>query len=177
MTAGHLRDAAATVAIFGFFASAWFGWAQEGPPRAWRAPLALASVGSVLLAVVGGVLTWQRWSQGSVFDSDATAKSFGVVVGIEVVSAGVGAAALAWRHRSEFTPVWIALVVGIHFVPLASLLDYPLIYAAAAGVIAVAVAAVPLARSRQLAPSLVTGVGVGSVLLVAALLSLTAVVR
>jgi hypothetical protein len=28
MTAEFLRDAAATAAVFGFFASAWFGWAQ-----------------------------------------------------------------------------------------------------------------------------------------------------
>jgi hypothetical protein len=30
MTAEFLRDAAATAAVFGFFASAWFGWAPCG---------------------------------------------------------------------------------------------------------------------------------------------------
>lgn len=51
MTAEFLRDAAATAAIFGFFASAWFGWAQrrDRPPRGGavvagqRPPLAVSS--------------------------------------------------------------------------------------------------------------------------------------
>jgi len=30
-----LRDAAMTALILGFFASSWFGWAQERPPAAW----------------------------------------------------------------------------------------------------------------------------------------------
>ena len=117
MTAAHLRDAAATVAIFGFFASAWFGWAQQRPPKTWRTPLTLASVGSIVLAAVGGVLTWQHWSEGSVFDQDSTARSFGIVVGIEVAAAGIGAALLSRTRRNELTPAWIALVVGIHLVP------------------------------------------------------------
>jgi hypothetical protein len=177
MTAAHFRDAAATVAILAFFASTWFGWAQESPPRAWRAPLTLASVGSVLLAVLGGVLTRKHWSEGTVFALDSTAQAFGIVVGIEFVAAGIGAAVLSRSRRSELTPAWIALVVGVHFVPLAALLDYPLLYAAAVGVVAVAVASVPVARSRELALSAVTGVGTGSVLLAAALFSLATILR
>jgi hypothetical protein len=33
MTAEFLRDAAATAAVFGFFASAWFGWARASRRR------------------------------------------------------------------------------------------------------------------------------------------------
>jgi hypothetical protein len=44
MFAEHLRDTAATAAVFGFFASSWFGWAQEAPPRAWRKPLIVGAV-------------------------------------------------------------------------------------------------------------------------------------
>jgi hypothetical protein len=176
MTADHVRDAAGTVAVCAFFASAWFGWAQDSPPRAWRLPLTLASVGSVLLAVLGGVLTWQRWSDGTALDRD-TSQAFGIVVGIEVAAAGIGAAVLGWNRKSELTPAWIALVIGLHFVPLASLLDYSLLYVVAVGVVAVAVAAVPVARSRALALSAITGVGTGSVLLAAALISLVTVVR
>jgi RimJ/RimL family protein N-acetyltransferase len=83
------------VAVLGSFASAWFGWAQERPPKAWRTPLTLASVGSIVLAAVGGVLTWQHWSDGSIFDQDSTARSFGIVVGIEFAAAGIGAAVLS----------------------------------------------------------------------------------
>lgn len=175
MTASYVRDAAATVAVLGFFAASWFGWAQESPPRAWRLPLAVASVGSALLAALGGALTWQHWTQGSVFGQRGTARAFGIVVGIEVVIAGLGAAVLIWSRRREFTPTWIALVVGVHFVPLAPLLHYPLLYVAAAGLVAVTVAAVPVARSREFALSAVTGIGAGSVLLAVAVLSLVTV--
>lgn len=131
----------------------------------------------MLLAILGGVLTWQHWPEGSVFDRFSTAQSFGVVVGIEVVVAGLGAAVLSCMRRSELTPAWIALVVGIHFIPLASLLKYPLLYVVAGGVVAMAVAAAPVARSRQVALSAVIGVGTGSALLAAALFSLVTVLR
>lgn len=175
---GHLREAAAAVAVFAFFASCWFGWAQDKPPQVWRVPLALASVVSVLFAAVGGVLTWRHWSAPSVFDfnGETTGQAFGVVVGIEIALAVAGAVILSRTGRSQLTPSWIAAVVGVHFVPLASLLEYPLLYAVALAVVVVAVAAVPLARSRDLAVSAVTGVATGSVLLLAALMSFAVVV-
>ena len=36
MQAAFIRDAAMTAVVFGFFASSWFGWAQEAPPASWR---------------------------------------------------------------------------------------------------------------------------------------------
>jgi hypothetical protein len=118
MTAEFLRDAAATAAVFGFFASAWFGWAQDQPPPAWRTALVAGSILSLLTAVGGGVMTWRNWSGPTAFDAD-TSRTFGLVVGIEV-----------------------------------------------------ALAAVPLARSRSVAVSAITGLGAGTVLLAAALWSL-----
>jgi hypothetical protein len=79
LSAKFLRDAAATAAIFGFFASGWFGWAQEEPPVAWRKALIAGSIVSLLTAVGGGVLAWRQWSDGTVFDAD-TGRAFGVVV-------------------------------------------------------------------------------------------------
>jgi hypothetical protein len=175
MTAAHLRDAAATAAILGFFASSWFGWAQERPPGGWRRPLTLAAVGSLALAAAGAVLAWRHRADGSVFDQDGTARSFGIVVGVEVALAGIGALVLARTGRAQLTAPWVALVVGLHLVPLAPLLEYPLLYLTAAGVVAAAVAAVPLAARRRLAPSAPTGVGAGSVLAATALVSLATV--
>jgi hypothetical protein len=171
MTAEFVRDAAATAAIFGFFASAWFGWAQEKPPEAWRKALVAGSITSLLTAVAGGVLTWRHWSDGTVFDAD-TGRAFGLVVGIEFAVAAAGAALLAARRRQPLIPAWIALVVGVHLFPLAPLLEYPLVYLVAALVTLVALGAVPLARSRSWAVSAVTGLAVGPVLLAAAIFSL-----
>jgi hypothetical protein len=50
----------------------------------------IAWVVAMLVAVLGGVLAWQRWSDGSTLDHDQTATMFGIVVGIEVVAAGAG---------------------------------------------------------------------------------------
>jgi hypothetical protein len=171
MSAEFVRDAAATAAILGFFASGWFGWAQERPPVAWRKVLVAGSIVSLLTTVAGGVLAWQHWSDGTVFDDD-TGRQFGVVVGVEFAVAALGAGLLTARRRTDILSAWIALVVGVHLFPVASLLHYPLIYVAAVLVTLVAFAAVPLARSRSLEVSAVTGLATGTVLLAAALFSL-----
>jgi hypothetical protein len=168
MTAEFLRDAAATAAIFGFFASAWFGWAQDEPPPGWRRALVTGSILSLLTAVGGGVVTWRNWSGPTAFDAD-TSRTFGLVVGVEVALAAIGAAVLARRRSGELIPAWVALVVGVHLIPVALLVRSPLI--AVTGVL-VALVAVPLARSRPVAVSAVTGLGAGTVLLAAALWSL-----
>jgi hypothetical protein len=171
MTAEFVRDAAATAAIFGFFASAWFGWAQDQPPQAWRKALLAGSITSVLTAVAGGILTWRHWSDGTVFGPDSS-RTFGVIVGIEFVVAAAGAALLVARRRQALIPAWIALVVGVHFFPLAPLLHYPLLYPIAGLVTLAALGAIPLARTRSVAVSATTGLLVGPVLLAAALFSL-----
>ena len=174
MTAVFVRDAAATAAVFGFFASGWFGWAQDEPPKAWGRALIAGSVVSLLAAVAGGLLTWRHWTDGTVFDAD-TSRAFGVVVGVEVAVAALGVWLLARRRRSDLIPAWVAVVVGVHLFPVAWLLRYPLVGVVAGLVTLAAVAAVPLARSRSLAVSAVTGLAAGTVLLAAALVS-TAIV-
>jgi len=67
---------------------------------------------------------------------------------------------------------WIALVVGVHFYPLAPLLHYPLLYVVATVVTLAALASPYVARSRGIAVSAVTGAATGTVLLAAAVLSL-----
>ncbi|MFE9918609.1 hypothetical protein ACFYPG_25970 [Micromonospora sp. NPDC005553] len=166
-----VRDAAATAFVFGFFASSWFGWAQEAPPRSWRPVLIAGSVLALLTATAGGLLAWRHWSDGTAFDDD-TSRTFGIVVGIEFGVAAVGAGVLALLRRRELTAPWVALVVGLHLFPVAALMDYPLIHVVAALVTVVALAAVPMARARALAVSAVVGLGTGVVLVVAAVSSL-----
>ncbi len=174
MTSEFVRDNAATAAVFGFFASAWFGWAQEKPPTSWRNALAAGSIVSLLIAVAGGILAWRHWEDGTVFD-EGTSRAFGVVVGIEFALAGAGGLVLAMRQRTDIIPTWIALVVGVHLFPVAWLLGIPLIYFVAALVTLAALASVSLARHRGLAISAVTGALVGAVLLLAAMFSLAVV--
>jgi hypothetical protein len=168
-----VRDAAATAVIFGFFASAWFGWAQEHPPRSWRPWLLTGSIVSLLTMTAGALLVWRHWSDGTAFDED-TSKTFGIVVGIEVALAGAGAALLAAKRRKDAVPVWIALVVGVHLFAVAAIIGYPLIHVTGALVTLAALVAIPVARSRSLPVSAVNGAGAGVALLASALCSLAA---
>lgn len=170
MITQYVRDAAATAVIFGFFASSWYGWAQEAPPRSWRTPLGIGSAIALLAAVAGGLLTWRHWSAGTAFDDD-TSRSFGVVVGIEFATAALGGGLLAVLRRAEFISAWIALVVGVHLFPVAVIIGYPLIHVVAALITLVAVAAIPVARARSVPVSAATGLGTGTVLLVTSLSS------
>ncbi|PZG20282.1 hypothetical protein C1I95_09890 [Micromonospora craterilacus] len=167
MITEHVRDAAATAVVFGFFASSWYGWAQEAPPRTWRRPLVAGSVAAILMVVAGALLAWRHWSDGTAFTAE-TSRNFGIVVGIEFGLAALGAGVLAALRRRDVIPAWIAFVVGVHLFPVAALIGYPLIHVVAALITLVAVAAVPVARSRSLPVSAVTGLGTGSVLLAAA---------
>lgn len=171
MITEHVRDAAATAFVFGFFASSWFGWAQEAPPKQWRPVLIAGSVLSLLTAVAGALLAWSHWSDGTAFDAD-TSRTFGIVVGVEFAVAAVGAGLLARLRRGELIAPWIALVVGVHLFPVAALLGYPLIHLVAALVTVVAVVAVPVARARAVVVSAVVGLGTGVVLLAGAVSSL-----
>jgi hypothetical protein len=160
-------------AIFGFFAAAWFGWAQEDPPSRWKPWLIAGSVGGLLVAVAGGITAWRNWSTGSAFDAD-TSPVFGVIVAIEVLLAGGGAFLLSRGGRKELVAPWVALVVGLHFFPMAPLLGIPLLYVVGALVSIAALISVPLARSRAITVSAVTEALCGSVLLAAAILALLA---
>lgn len=171
MTAAYLRDAAITAVIFGFFASGWFGWAQEAPPAGWSGRLTAGSILALAVAIGGGVLAWQHWSDGTIF-GPAAGRNFGIVVGIEFGVAGLGALLLALRKHRDLIPAWVAFVVGVHLFPVAAILQYSMLYVAAGLVTVVSLIAVPITRSRRCAVSFVTGLGAGLVLLTASLYSL-----
>jgi len=165
--AEYLRDAAMTGAVLGFFASAWFGWAQEAPPRTWRRWLIAGSILALITAAIGGILAWQNWATGTALDRD-TARTFGVVVGLEFLLAVIGAVALTRRRRGDLVAPWVALVVGLHLFPLAPLFGYPILYVPATLVTTGALVSIPVARARGVAISAVTGAICGSALLASA---------
>ncbi|MGF1662512.1 MAG: hypothetical protein ACFCVG_08570 [Kineosporiaceae bacterium] len=171
----YARDMAATATVFGFFAVSWFGWAREDPPHSWQRPLVVLMVAASALCLAGGVLTWRLWSTGTALDA-VSAPRFGIVVGIEFALAGAGAGVLAALRRAEFISAWIAFVVGVHFLPLAAILDFPALVVPGVAIPVWVVAAVLLARARGVAVSALAGSGTGAVLLVTGLLSLAAAV-
>lgn len=121
MLTDFARDHAFTIAWFGLMTMVWMGWGQEDPPRRWRWWLGGGSVlGVVLLGLFGyGVVL--RWGDGTALDGRYP--WFGVLVVLQVLVAGIGCL-LLWRKRqSRWMAWWVALIVALHFIPLACLLD------------------------------------------------------
>jgi len=165
----YARDGAMSALILGFFASSWFGWAQEKPPPGWRALLVTGAVLSLAIAGIGAVLAWRTWSGGSVLDEPGAMRRYGMVVGVEFGVAAVGALVLAVCRRLEYLSAWICLVVGLHFAPMAPILDSPPLIALGLVLTGVAVAAVLLHRRTGMATSAATGIGAGFALLSSAI--------
>lgn len=169
------RDAAFTAAWFGLMTMVWCGWAQEDPPRRLRPWLGAASVAGALLACGCGYLVARRWDTASALDGRY--HWFGVLVAVEVLVAGAGCLVLARRGAARWFAWWVALVVALHFLPLAALLD-DLGVAVVGGVLTVAlVALVPRLRRSQGTTSAVVGSVTGGVLLLSGLLAAVVALR
>jgi hypothetical protein len=165
-----VRDAAMTMAIFGFFSSAWFGWAQERPPEgAAKWWLAGGSALGTLCAVAGGLLAWRHWDSGSVLSGDGGMDLYLIILGVEFGAALLGVIVLLALGRRDYFAPWVCLVVGVHFFPLAPVLDNPVLYALGAWLTVWPLLAVRWAHRGNLPPSFTTGVGAGPALLLAVL--------
>lgn len=163
MLTDFTRDALFTTGWFGLMAVVWFGWAQEDPPARWRARLGAGSVLGLLLTAGATVLVVQRWADPSALEGRYP--WFGVLVGTEVLAAGAGCWVLARRGRSRWMAWWVALVVALHFIPLAFLLSDPTL-AVAGGALAVVLGLlVPRLRRRPGPTSSVVGAVMGASLL------------
>lgn len=121
MLTDFARDHAFTIAWFGLMAMVWFGWAQEDPPQRWRAPLGIGSVLGVALAGLFGAGVVFRWGQESALEGRYG--WFGLLVLAEVLAAGIGCLVLARRGRARWMAWWVGLVIALHFLPLALLLQ------------------------------------------------------
>jgi len=115
------RDGAFTALIFGFFGMGWFGWAQSAATPRESTLFSVGSVLAALLFIAGGWLTFRARREPGAVQDPSTGRRFGVIVGIETVLCLVGSMVLGATGQAVYIPAWIALVVGLHFIPLAPL--------------------------------------------------------
>lgn len=163
MLTEFLRDTLFTAAWFGLMTMVWLGWAQEDPPRSWRPWLGAGSVLGILLTGGTGYLVVRNWGEPSALEGSYA--WFGVLTGVELLAAGIGAVVLARRGQGRWMAWWVGLVVALHFVPLGWLLgDWSV---AALGVLLSAgvVALVPAIRRSARPSSALVGPLLGGVLL------------
>ena len=130
-----IRDLAAYAAIFGFFAFAWFGWAQENPPTKLRPLLGALSILSAVIAGLGGYLLYTNYSADSSLQTDGDYMVFGVIVALELILSALGSLVLIKTNRSAYVASWISLVVAVHFIPLVFIFNDPWLYLLAGAII------------------------------------------
>ena len=166
------RDRGLTALFEGFFAAAWFGWAQATAPARLGGWLTAGSIVSLLVAAAGAVVAVRAKGTPSAMRDEAAGRRYGIVVGVEFGSAAVGAVALALLGWADYIPVWVCLVVGVHFFALVTPLRDSSLVPLGVLMCAVAVAALVAAGVSDVAPGTVTGIGAGTLLLVFAVIAL-----
>lgn len=159
----YLRDALFTGAWFGLMTMVWCGWAQEGPPRRWPLWLGIGSGLGMVIAVVFGIMVWRTWDSPSALEGRY--HWFGVLVAGEVLAAGLGAWYLLRRRQGRWVAWWVAVVVALHFLPLAALLQTPLLSLIGVVQLVGLIALLPRLRRREGPTSALVGVLMGCTLL------------
>jgi hypothetical protein len=156
-----------TALVAGFFAAMWFGWGQAEATGMLTTLLTLGTVLSLILVVAGGVLAFRSPSDSSPMADPAVRRRYNIIVLIEFGLAGLGAVLLGVLGGSDWIPVWICAVVGIHFYPLSTALGDRSLRLLGMALTAVAGLALVVGLGTDLAPGTVTGVGAGLALLIA----------
>jgi uncharacterized membrane protein len=144
-------------------------------PSGLRVVLAVGAVLAVLVAIAGAVQAFRSPPSDSTLRDRRAWRRYGLIVGLELAVAGAGAAALAAAGQSDFVPVWVCAVVGVHMCPLASLLGDRLLVPLEVLLAAVALVALAAGLAGWVPPSTVTGLGAGVLLTLFAAIALAGV--
>ena len=155
------RGRGVTVAVDGFFAFVWFGWGQAAAPSWLVIPLTVGGAASVLLAVAGVVVAIRSPGPLPAMSDPAVRRRYNITVGLEFGLIGVGAAILGVTGNYQWAPVLVCFGVGVHFFPLATVLDNPTLRPLGGLLIAVSAAVLVTGLATAVAPSTITGPGAG----------------
>lgn len=164
------RQAGLTALYLGALATVWFRVPAAGQPL--RTLLTIASGAALATAAVGGIVAARSRPAGDAVRAPAADRRYLLVALAELVAAGLGAGLLAAAGLSEYAPVLVCAVLGLHFVPLAPLLRDPRLWLLGGALCLVALAGLVTALAFAGAAGLVVGVGAGLLLVAYALLAL-----
>lgn len=164
-----IRDYAMYAAIFGMFAFAWFGWAQENPPQKLRLLLGSGSLISAIVAGAGAYLAFKNWGAASALQNGDMRLLFNIVFIIEFLSALIGALVLMKKKHAGQVASWIAFVVGVHFIPLALVFNDVWLAVLAAAIVAAVIATPYLAPRFKLQPNTLVCILTGKILFIFAI--------
>jgi hypothetical protein len=165
-----LGTAATVLSVLGFL---WLGWGLGvADPAAWILWILLYLAAIVLITVairallLGKALTKLHSVKRDQFWTEHGTQ-FKLITSFEGVGCGIVVALAVHFHRQEMIAPGIALVVGVHFLPLARLLSFRIYYWVGAAIIVCATLAVLLFRAEAVTG--VAGAGTGIVLWITAI--------
>jgi hypothetical protein len=130
----HIRGSIAGAAILTLFGAVWCLLALALWPAhpAWSIPA--GSLAATVLLVLCAARLWALRKIPSIDDPVAAAKGkrdgilFGIIFGAEGALIGLCSTVLARIGQGIWIPIAVAVIVGLHFIPLARVFDVPLYY-------------------------------------------------
>lgn len=155
-----------TALYLGVFAAAWFSWGDATAPDALSDLLRGSAWLALAVAVAGAVSAVLRRSTARTPRDRAADRRYLLIVIIEFAVAGMGAGVLNASDHAAYTPAFVGVVVGLHFLPLVKIVHDPLLAGLGVAVTAVAVVAAVAQAATDTAAGTVAGVGIGALLLV-----------
>ena len=128
--------------LMAFFGAAWWGWGVggiqgvfTGETAVFISMLTLATiilVGGGIMLIRAAIRLPQETSPaaraGGTAEGRRYGRTFGVVFGLEIVIIALASVLLNAFHHPEFLLPFVAIVVGLHFFPLAALFTVRLYY-------------------------------------------------
>lgn len=171
------RTRGITAVIEGFFAFMWFGWGSADAPSWLAGPLIAGQVVAGLLVLAGVVTAIRSTGERTPMADPLVRRRYNIVVAAEFGILFAGSALMGAVGLGDWIPVWICAGVGIHFLPLARLFDDLRLVPLGVAVTAVAAAALVVGLATDVAPSTVTGLGAGVLLVAAGIAALAGIRR
>ncbi|HKZ10118.1 MAG TPA: hypothetical protein VJL61_05345 [Rhodanobacteraceae bacterium] len=152
VTPSALRGRGIGIVVCAIFAALWANWARPwlmGAPAswAWAAAIVVAVIsGALLLVGVSMIRGGRRLSKATGVGDMAPRpmrRGFTLVLIAEIVALNIAAYFLIGHHMAQYLAPVIAVIVGLHFLPLAQIFRAPHFFATAvvmtlAGVVAAA---------------------------------------
>lgn len=157
------RQSGLTALYSGIFATIWLSVPDAEPPLG---PfLLIGGIAALVTAAAGGALVIRARADGPAPRDTAADRTYLVIFAAELAAGGFGAVLMAVTDRAEFIPVLVGVVVGVHFWPLAPVLNDPALKVLAGLVVVAALAGLAAGLISDVQPAQVAGSGIGVLLL------------
>lgn len=148
--------------LMAFFTALWASWSLAGLPFAAGLVVIAVFLVFVVLFVIAGIRLFALARRFPTVDTTARrsqtrgmGRRFGIIFGLEGVLIGAASGVLGATGLSDYLNPVIALIVGLHFIPLARVFERTIDYWVAAWVVLAALVGIALLAFTTLAVTVV----------------------